>query len=220
MNRIASFIGENTLISSSTGIIKELVESKIDWKHRVAGYLFLGMISEACTETFLKNMDDVIRMSANGLLDEHPRVRYEALTSLGLLLTSLAPDAQLKYHADLMTILLKMMKEEEYVKLQTRATSAMVNFVRGLIDESGDAEDRNEENAKILEPYADALMETLYVLFGQSEAKNYAPLQEEVLSLLSCAASVIQSKFSKYYQSFMPALKQIVASAPRETQQQ
>ena len=93
LNRIASFIGEKTLIASSTGIIKELVESKIDWKHRVAGYLFLGMISEACTETFLKNMDDVVRMSANGLLDEHPRVRYEALTSLGLLLTSLAPDA-------------------------------------------------------------------------------------------------------------------------------
>jgi hypothetical protein len=83
-------------ISSSTGIVEELVESKIDRLETQSGwlacFLFLGMI----------------RMSANGLLDEHPRVRYEALTSLGLLLTSLAPDAQLKYHADFMTILLKM----------------------------------------------------------------------------------------------------------------
>jgi hypothetical protein len=46
----------------------------------------------------------------------------------------------------------------------------MVNFMRGLIDESGDAEDRNKENAKILEPYADALMmmETPYKYYSDS----------------------------------------------------
>lgn len=59
----------------------------------MAGYLFLGMISDSCGETFRKNKDEIIRMSATGLLDQHPRVRYEALTSLGLLLTELAPDA-------------------------------------------------------------------------------------------------------------------------------
>ena len=60
---------------------------------RQAGYLFLGMISDTCKDSFLKNMDDVMRMSAAGLLDAHPRVRYEALTSLGLLLTELSPEA-------------------------------------------------------------------------------------------------------------------------------
>jgi hypothetical protein len=34
------------------------------------------MISETCKEAFKKNMDDVMRMSALGLMDEHPRVRY------------------------------------------------------------------------------------------------------------------------------------------------
>ena len=51
------------------------------------------MISDTCGDTFIKNMDEIMKMSASGLLDEHPRVRYEALTSLGLLLTELAPDA-------------------------------------------------------------------------------------------------------------------------------
>ena len=76
-----------------------------------------------------------MRMSATGLMDPHPRVRYEALTSLGLLLTELAPDAQKKFHSQLIEVLLKMMANEEYIKLKTQATSCMVNFVRGLIDE-------------------------------------------------------------------------------------
>jgi len=48
------------------------------------------MISDTCSETFRKNMEDVIKMSALGMMDAHPRVRYQALTSLGLLLNELA----------------------------------------------------------------------------------------------------------------------------------
>lgn len=51
------------------------------------------MISDTCKDTFRKNLDEIIKMSATGLLDPHPRVRYEALTSLGLLLAELSPDA-------------------------------------------------------------------------------------------------------------------------------
>lgn len=60
-----------------------------------------------------------MKMSAGGLLDPHPRVRYEALTSMGLLLTELAPDAQKKYHDQLVGVLLKMMREESILKLRT-----------------------------------------------------------------------------------------------------
>lgn len=77
------------------------------------------MISDTCKESFLKSIEDVMRMSATGLMDPHPRVRYEALTSLGLLLTELAPDAQKKFHSQLIEVLLKMMANEEYIKLKT-----------------------------------------------------------------------------------------------------
>lgn len=55
-------------------------------------------------------MDEIMKMSATGLLDEHPRVRYESLTSLGLLLNELAPDAQKKFHSELITLLIKLMQ--------------------------------------------------------------------------------------------------------------
>jgi hypothetical protein len=77
------------------------------------------MISDTCSQTFLKNIEEIMKMSAGGLLDPHPRVRYEALTSMGLLLTELAPDAQKKYHDQLVGVLLKMMREESILKLRT-----------------------------------------------------------------------------------------------------
>ena len=93
------------------------------------------MISDTCAEMFKKNIEEIMKMAASGLMDPHPRVRYEALTSLGLLLTELAPEAQKKYHDQLIMVILKMMQDEQLIKLRTQATSAMVNFVRGLIDE-------------------------------------------------------------------------------------
>ena len=98
VNRIASFLGEKTILATTTNIIKEAIGQADSWQLRQAGYLFLGMISDTCSQTFLKNMDEIMKMAAGGLLDSHPRVRYEALTAMGLLLTELAPDAQKKYH--------------------------------------------------------------------------------------------------------------------------
>ncbi|CDW84107.1 importin beta- [Stylonychia lemnae] len=221
LNRIASFLGEKTLINCTSHIIKEAIEQKGSWQLRSAGYIFLGMISDTCSEAFRKGMDEIMKMCAAGLIDEHPRVRYEALTCLGLLLTELAPDAQKKFHSDLIVILVKLMQDEQLIKLRKQATSAMVNFVRGLINEEDDVEDKSHlVNAQVLEPYADDLVNTISMLFEQSLQSNYPPLQEEVLGLLSCLANVLETKFAQYYGRFMPGLKQILATVPWETQQQ
>jgi hypothetical protein len=42
------------------------------------GYKFLGMISEACRKSFKKNLDDIAKMSAGGMLHSNLRVRFEA----------------------------------------------------------------------------------------------------------------------------------------------
>ena len=137
------------------------------------------MISDTCAGLFKKSLDEIMKMSATGLLDAHPRVRYEALTALGLLLTEMAPDAQKKFHDQLIPVLLKMMQEEQFIKLRTQATSCMVNFVRGLIDEEAYVDESSEaqkEFSIILAPYSGALVETISELFQLSLDQNYAPL--------------------------------------------
>ena len=71
--------------------------------------------------------------------------------------------------------------------------------MRGLINEDAyeDVEDdKQKEYATILAPYSQQLVETISVLFQLSLEKKYAPLQEEVLSLLSCMANVLGADFA------------------------
>lgn len=102
------------------------------------------------------------------------------------------------------------MRDEQLVKLKTQATSCMVNFVRGLIDEEAYIDETSEaqkEYSKILAPYSGIMVSTITGLFQFSLEINYAPLQEEVLGLLSCLANVLETKFSEHYNKFMPGLK-------------
>ena len=112
------------------------------------------------------------------------------------------------------------MQDEPYIKLKTQATSCMVNFVRGLIDEEAFFDEQSEtqkEYALILAPYSGAMVDTISGLFQLSLDQNYAPLQEEVLGLLSCIANVLEDKFADHYGKFMPGLKHILNTMPMDT---
>jgi hypothetical protein len=120
----------------------------------------------------------------------------------------------------LIDVLLKLMREEELIKLKTQATSCMVNFVRGLIDEEAftdESSDNQKEYSQILAPYSAHLVSTITGLFQLSLTQDYAPLQEEVLGLLSCIANVLEDKFAEHYTTFMPGLKQILTTMTMET---
>ena len=145
LDRISSAIGEKQTLANIQILIQGAVQQE-RWQHRFAGYVCIGMISAGCKNTFKKNMDEIMQLAAKGLMDSHPRVRFEALTSLGLLLTELAPKAQKKFHPELVPLLVKMAMSEEHLKLQTRAISSMVCFVRGLLAEHGEEE---EEEGKV-----------------------------------------------------------------------
>lgn len=92
LGRFAAAIGEKTILSSSSDLIKEAITNE-DWKVRVAGYSFLGYISESCKEAFKQNLDEIMRMAASGVVDPHLRVKFAGITCLGLMLSEQAPDA-------------------------------------------------------------------------------------------------------------------------------
>ena len=58
------------------------------------------------------------RYDFNGLSDEHARVRYQALTALGLILNETSPSLQNKHHGTIMPKLFQMMATEELIKLK------------------------------------------------------------------------------------------------------
>ena len=220
LQRMSAYLGEKTTLQCSTSLIKGAIASQ-DWKEQAMGYTFLGMISEACKKQFSANLEDVAKMSVSGFAHPNPRVRFEALQSTGLLLTDLAPKFQSTYHADLIPALLKMMNEEVHLKMQFQATACMTSLIRGLIDEeSAEDSEVNVQNKKLLVPYATDLAQSIANLFQRSIDEKYQPLQEEILSTLSCLASVLDTHFEAHYNKFMPGLKNILASVKWETQQE
>ena len=133
LDRISEALGDKVTITASSQVINELVKHE-DWKFRQAGFLFLAMISATCSKTIRKNMDEIFTMNFNGLLDQHPRVRYQALMSIGLIMNELSPDFQNKFHLILMPQMFKMMHEESFIKLKAQVVSTTCCFVRGLTD--------------------------------------------------------------------------------------
>ena len=49
------------------------------------------MISEACKKSFEKNIEEIVKMGASGLIIDNPRIKYESLQATGLLLNDLKP---------------------------------------------------------------------------------------------------------------------------------
>lgn len=205
INRISVDLGEKTILAPCTALIQNCVKSA-NWKERQAGYMLMGLIAEACKESMKKNMDEAMRLACAGIMDAHVRVRYAGLSCLGLLLTELSPKAQKKFHAELMPVLLKMIREEALIKVQTHVVSTIINFAKGLV-EGEEEEDETVDGKAIMEGYSTDLFECLVTLLKRGIDESYEPLQEEVMALLSVVASLIEDKFSKYYGNLMPLME-------------
>ena len=92
----------------------------------------LGMIAEVCEKSFKSNLANVMQLHSLGLQDEHPRVRFQALMSMGRLMNYCCPDVQKQYHADLMPLFLRLMNEEEQIKVKSQVVACAVSFVTNL----------------------------------------------------------------------------------------
>lgn len=95
----------------------------------------LGLIAESCKENMSKNLNEAMKLACSGIIDSDPRVRYSGLSATALLLTELAPEAQIKFHSELLPVLINIMENEPVLKLKCQAVSCVINFVRGFLNE-------------------------------------------------------------------------------------
>ena len=118
-------------IACMTQLINEMIKAA-EWQTRHAGFMCLGMIAEVCEKSFKSNLANVMQLHSLGLQDEHPRVRFQALMSMGRLMNYCCPDVQKQYHADLMPLFLRRINEEEQIKVKAQVVSCAVSFVINL----------------------------------------------------------------------------------------
>jgi hypothetical protein len=142
------------------------------------------------------------------------------LSCVALVLTELSPVAQQKYHQELVPALLKIIKEEQSLKLQTHGLSCLINFTNGLIVEDDQEINETKKSGEILTLYADQLFACLQENLKKGIQESYEPLQEEVLNLLNVSATLIEEQFAPHYNSFMPLMLEILKNVEGKTLQQ
>jgi hypothetical protein len=205
LSRLGTDLGGKYLVENTNSFVQKFLTSS-NWVENHAGFIALGYMSQACRDVFKGNAVEVLNYISNGLVHLHPRVRYAALTALGMLLEEIAPHIQNKFHGNIIPALYKLMSEEINIRVKTHAVSALVNFLRGLVNKDTDDYDDIKE---IVKPYSEVLLNILASLFEVSLNMNYASLQEETLTCFSLLASILDKDFGPYYPLIMPGLKQV-----------
>ncbi len=212
ISRLAGDLGEKTMMVCSQNIILECI-SQPSWVARQAGYTLLGLISTSCKDALSKNIDKIMEIACRGVVDPEVRVRYAGLSALAMLFTELAPKAQLKFHSEIVPVLTNLMLNEDLLKMQTQATSAMLNFVSGLIpsdDQGEENESEDVDHKELMSKYTKDLLQALFTLLKKGIQAKHEPLQTEVLNVLGAVCNVIIEDFAEYYNDFIPLMVEIL----------
>jgi hypothetical protein len=214
IRRLSIDIGGKFMLENCTPYIKRYLASS-NWIEQHAAFIAIAYMSEACKDLYKTNIVDLLQFVSSGLVHEHVRVKYAALTALAFLAEDTAPLIQKKYHSNILPAICKLMQESSSLRLTTQACSTLVNFLKGLVDN-----DDEEAFADLIKPYASELLTFLTGLFENSITINYAPLQEETLTNLSLLATLLDKDFAPYYNQIMPGLKQIFYQLTPTTHEQ
>ncbi|CAH0481429.1 unnamed protein product [Peronospora belbahrii] len=132
IDRLSTSLGGNAVLPVAIPVIKDFL-GDADWRKRRAGLYAICLLGEGAKSLMTRELDNVVGMVLPFLNDQHPRVQYAALHSLG----QIAED----------------FGENEQGVLRTRALAAsvVINFCN-----------TNVCKAKYVIPYSQALLEALF----------------------------------------------------------
>lgn len=191
MDRLANKLGGQTILAPTFSWLPRMMLSDA-WRDRHAALMAISAISEGCRELMVGELNKVLELVVPALSDPHPRVRWAGCNALGQMSTDFAGTMQEKYHQIVVPAIIPVLNSPE-PRVQAHAAAALVNFCE-------------EAEKEILEPYLDDLLTHLFQLL--QSPKRY--VQEQALSTIATIADSAEAAFSKYYDTLMPLLFQVL----------
>ncbi|KAF6812545.1 importin beta-3 [Colletotrichum sojae] len=191
MDRLANKLGGQTILAPTFNWLPRMMTS-MAWRDRHAALMAISAISEGCRELMIGELSQVLDLVVPALKDPHPRVRWAGCNALGQMSTDFAPKMQTDYFDRVLKAIIPVLDSPE-ARVKSHAAAALVNFCE-------------EAEKSILEPYLDELLNHLFQLL-QNE-KRY--VQEQALSTIATIADAAQAAFSKYYNTLMPLLVNVL----------
>ncbi|KAF9731375.1 hypothetical protein PMIN06_010057 [Paraphaeosphaeria minitans] len=187
MDRLANKLGGSAILPPTFNWLPRMMTSSA-WRDRHAALMAISAISEGCRELMIGELDKVLDLVLPALRDAHPRVRWAGCNAVGQMSTDFAGTMQEKYHQVVLPNIIPVLESSE-PRVQAHAAAALVNFCE-------------EAEKEILEPYLDQLLSHLLMLL--QSPKRF--VQEQALSTIATVADSAEAAFSKYYDTLMPLL--------------
>ncbi|KAI0127368.1 armadillo-type protein [Xylariales sp. AK1849] len=191
MDRLANKLGGEIILAPTFNWLPRMMISTA-WRDRHAALMAISAISEGCRELMIKELSQVLNLVVPALKDAHPRVRWAGCQALGQMSTDFAPTMQKDHYDTILKAIIPVLTSPE-ARVQAHAAAALVNFCE-------------EAEKNTLEPYLDDLLSHLFQLL-QNE-KRY--VQEQALSTIATIADAAEAAFSKYYDTLMPLLLNVL----------
>ncbi|PSR77228.1 armadillo-type protein [Coniella lustricola] len=187
MDRLSNKLGGLTILQPTFNWLPRMMQSQ-SWSDKHAALMAISAISEGCREQMVGELQQVLDLVVPALRDPHPRVRWAGCNALGQMSTDFAPTMQKEYYDAILKAIIPVLDSPE-PRVKSHAAAALVNFCE-------------EAEKTVLEPYLDELLSSLYRLLQFD--KRY--VQEQALSTIATIADAAEAAFSKYYDSLMPLL--------------
>ncbi|TVY77706.1 Importin subunit beta-3 [Fusarium oxysporum f. sp. cubense] len=191
MDRLANKLGGQTILAPTFNWLPRMMTS-MAWRDRHAALMAISAISEGCRDLMIGELSQVLDLVVPALRDPHPRVRWAGCNALGQMSTDFAPKMQTDYYDRVLKAIIPVLDSPEG-RVKSHAAAALVNFCE-------------EAEKATLEPYLDELLSHLFQLL-QNE-KRY--VQEQALSTIATIADAAEAAFSKYYDTLMPLLVNVL----------
>ena len=172
-----------------------------DWAHRRAAVAGLCRLAEGSSAQFIKNnyFEQSLAFLNGALSDSSPRVRYEALQTLGRFAVLFPQQLEKLVTQFVPTVTAILGDVSACDRVRGHATAALINLTNPEYCES-----EMLTNSGVLEPLLRTLAESLQ--------NTSAAVQPFCLDLLGCVAHAAEDAFAPYYSSFMPGIKSIMVS--------
>lgn len=194
LDRLAIALGGKAVLPVAESIISAFLQNT-NWVYRHAALLALSQIGEGCQKQIEQKLGNVIHLALSKFLDPHPRVRWAAINCIGQMCTDFGPRIQEDFHQDIVRALITVMDDKDNPRVQSHSAAAIINFC-------------DEATSDIIAPYLDQLLGKLQALLNSSHLNT----QEQAVTAIAAVADSAETHFVKYYDWFMPRLKQVLST--------
>ena len=191
IDRIALAIKGAKLWPILKPILEQHLANKSDWRARHAG---LCALSQACS--VLQFSELPVKEVSHFILDEHPRVRFQAVQCLGQFPMDHSEVTQVKKHKIIFPALMKAIEDFANPRIQAHAASALLNMVDGC-------------PGRIVKLYLTPLMQALLTLLQ----RGHKMVQDRVMPVMACIAGQVPKAFQPWYDQVVPPMIYIIQNA-------